>query len=143
MRERGQSLAEMALITPVLLLLLVGAIEIGRFAYYSIEIANSARAGVQYGAQSLADSKNLAGIQRASQNDAKNISNLSVVSQDLCACSNSPSNYVGCPAKSCSPGHALVFVEVNTTGRIRPVFRFPGIPASFTVKGQAIMRVAQ
>jgi Flp pilus assembly protein TadG len=42
----GQSVAEMALLTPLLLLMLVGTIEIGRFAYYGIEVSNAARAGV-------------------------------------------------------------------------------------------------
>jgi Flp pilus assembly protein TadG len=141
--QTGQSIAEVALVTPMLLLLLLGTIEVGRFAYYSIEVANAARAGVQYAAQSLADSKDRMGTQRASQNDAPNVSDLDVTSRDLCACSSSPANYVGCPARNCAPGHAVVFVEVNTRARFRSLFRYPGLPASLTVNGQAIMRVAQ
>lgn len=142
-KQAGQSLAELALVTPLLLTLLMGAIEIGRFAYYSIEVANAARAGVQYAAQSLADSKDSNRIQQASKNDAPTLTNLNVASRDLCACSNTPSSYVGCPAKRCSPGHPVVFVEVNTAGAFRPIFRYPGLPASFRVNGQATMRVAQ
>lgn len=141
--ERGQSLAEMALLTPLLLLLLVGTIEIGRFAYYGIEVASAARAGVQYGAQSLTDSSDLAGITLAARNDAPEVSSLSVTSQNRCACSNSPANYVGCPARGCALGHALVFLEVDTTAQIQPLFRYPGLPSTFTAEGQAIMRVAQ
>lgn len=142
-QDTGQSLAEVALVTPLLLALLMGTIEIGRFAYYSIEVTNAARAGVQYAAQSLADSKDTPRIQQASRNDAPNLSNLNVTSRDLCACSNTPSSYVGCPATRCSPGHPIVFAEVNTTGNIRPIFHYPGLPSSFRVNGQAIMRVAQ
>jgi Flp pilus assembly protein TadG len=138
----GQSLAEMALVTPLLLLLLLGTIEIGRYAYYGIEVANAARAGVQYGAQSLADSKDLAGITQAAKSDAPEVKNLNVSSQDRCACSNSPANYTGCPAR-CGSGHPLVFLEVDTTARIAPLFRYPGLPSSFAAKGSAIMRVAQ
>ncbi len=140
---RGQSVAEIALVTPLLLLLLIGTIEIGRFAYYAIEAANAARAGVQYGAQSLADSKDLAGITLAARNDAPEISSLSVASQDRCACSNSPADYVGCPARACAPGHAIVFLEVDTTAQIQPLFHYPGLPSTFNTSGQAIMRVAQ
>ncbi len=43
---RGQSMLELALITPVLLLLLLGAIDLGRVWYSEITIANSAREGV-------------------------------------------------------------------------------------------------
>jgi hypothetical protein len=141
--ERGQSVAEIALVTPMLLLLVIGTIEIGRFAYYGIEVANAARAGVQYGAQSLADSKDLAGITLAARHDAPEVSSLSVTSQDRCACSNSPADYVGCPARACAPGHALVFLEVETTAKIQPLFRYPGLPSTFNASGQAIMRVAQ
>ena len=141
--QRGQSVAEMALITPVLLLLLVGTIEVGRFAYYGIEVSNAARAGVQYGAQSLVDSKDAAGITQAARNDAPEVPGMNVNATNRCACSNSPASFVGCPARGCAPGHGLVFLQVDTTANIQPLFRYPGLPASFTARGQAIMRVMQ
>jgi Flp pilus assembly protein TadG len=103
--QRGQSVVEVALMTPLLLLLLVGTIEIGRYAYYGIEVSSAARAGVQYGAQSLADSKDLAGITQAAQKDAPEVSGMDVTATNQCACSNSPANLVGCPAWGCAPGH--------------------------------------
>jgi Flp pilus assembly protein TadG len=139
----GQSVVEIALVTPMLLLLLVGTIEIGRYAYYGIEVSSAARAGVQYGAQSLADSKDLAGITQASRNDAPEVPGMNVTATDQCACSNSPASFVGCPARGCAPGHALVFLRVDTTANIRPLFRYPGLPVAFTARGQAIMRVTQ
>ena len=83
--ECGQSVAEMALITPVLLLLLVGTIEIGGFASYGIEVSNAARAGVQYGAQSLVDSKDAAGIAQAARNDAPELAKMNVNATNSCA----------------------------------------------------------
>jgi Flp pilus assembly protein TadG len=139
----GQSVVEIALVTPVILLLLVGTIEIGRFAYYGIEVSNAARAGVQYGAQSLADSRDVPGITQAAQNDAPEVTGMNVTTTNRCACSNSPANYVGCPARGCAPGHGLVFLQVDTTANIQPLFRYPGMPASFAAKGQAIRRVTQ
>jgi Flp pilus assembly protein TadG len=140
--EGGQSVAEIALVTPLLLLMLVGTIEIGRFAYYGIEVSNAARAGVQYGAQSLADSKDLNGITQAAQGDAPEVPGLQVTATDKCACSNTPSSFVGCPAR-CGSGHALVFLQVDTTASIRPLFRYPGLSSTYNAKGHAIMRVAQ
>jgi len=142
-REKGQSVAEVALVTPLLLLLLVGAIEIGRFAYYGIEVANAARAGVQYGSQSLADSFDLPGITQAAKNDAPEVTGLGVTRLNRCACSTSPANYVGCPATLCLPGSSVVFLEVDTTATISPLFRYPGLPSTFNAKGKAIMRVSQ
>lgn len=142
--QSGQSIAEVAMLTPLVLLLLLGTIEIGRFAYYGIEVANAARAGVQYGAQSLADSKDASGIQLAAQNDAQNIPGLGVTSTNHCACSDDPSDYLGCPVnpRNCASGHPLVFLEVNTTGTFQSIFHYPGLPPSLTIHGQAIMRVA-
>jgi Flp pilus assembly protein TadG len=142
--ERGQSLLEMAFLTPVLLLLMVGIIEVGRFAYYSIEVTNAARAGVQYGAQNLADANDITGIQQAALRDAADVSGLTFNPRPkvLCACSESSSVYVGCPATGCT-GHPIVFVQVDTTANFSPLFHYPGLPTTFTADGHAIMRVAQ
>jgi hypothetical protein len=140
--ERGQSLLEMALILPVLLLLLIAVFEIGRFAYYSIEVTNAARAAVQYGAQSLADSKDIVGLRLAALNDAPDVPGLTVSSTDLCACSEAPSAFVACPALGCS-GHPVVFIQVDTSASVTPLFHYPGLPTSLTANGRATMRVAQ
>jgi Flp pilus assembly protein TadG len=142
-KQNGQSVLEIALLAPVLLLMLVGAIEIGRYAYFAIEATSAARAGVQYGAQSLTDSKDIAGIQGAALNDAPELQRLNITAKDLCACSNNPSQYVGCPARRCGGGHPVVFLQVNTTAQVPSLFHYPGLPATFTASGQAIMRVAQ
>jgi hypothetical protein len=140
----GQAVVEMAMLVVLLLFMLLGTFEIGRFAYYAIEVANAARAGVQYGSQSLADSNDGPGITQAAQHDALEIPNLDVKAVNHCACSDSPSDWSGgCPAQGCAPGHAIVFLDVKTSVVIQPVFRFPGLPSSFSGHGQAIMRVAQ
>ena len=69
--QRGQSLLEVAFVVPVLLLLMVGLIEIGRFAYYSVLVSNAAHAGAQYGAQSLITSGDVNGIRQAAKNDGQ------------------------------------------------------------------------
>jgi hypothetical protein len=142
-KQGGQSVLEIALLAPVLLLMLVGAIEIGRYAYFAIEATGAARAGVQYGAQSLVYSKDIPGITGAASNDAPELQRLNVTATDLCACSGSPSQYVGCPARRCGGGHPVVFLQVNTTAQIPSLFRYPGLPATLSARGHAIMRVAQ
>ena len=73
-REKGQALVELAvLLLPVLLLLTVGIIDYGQVAYYSIEVSDAARAGAQYGSQSLADAANTANIVTAAQQSAQDI----------------------------------------------------------------------
>ena len=49
-RSRGQALVELALVTPILLLLLLGAIDLGRLFYAQITVANAAREGAMIAA---------------------------------------------------------------------------------------------
>jgi len=47
--ERGANLAEMALVTVLLLLLLAGVVDLGRMFYEYIVVTNAAREGARYG----------------------------------------------------------------------------------------------
>ena len=58
--KNGQSLVEMALLLPVLLLLSVAAIDFGRGVYYYSAIYNAAREGARYG---IIHPDDIAGIQ--------------------------------------------------------------------------------
>jgi Flp pilus assembly protein TadG len=141
--QAGQALLEVALVTPLLLLLAVGIIEIGRYAYYSILVADAARAGAQYGAQSLATAADTAGIRTAAENDGQNLAALRVTVQHECGCTGS-SIGGGCPATACvSPNHALVYVKVTVTGKFNSLFKYPGIPQSIDCDSTELMRVAQ
>jgi uncharacterized membrane protein len=48
--RRGQSLVELALALPLLLLLLLGAIDVGRLFVDNVQLRNAAREGAGYGA---------------------------------------------------------------------------------------------
>jgi Flp pilus assembly protein TadG len=142
--QGGQSLLELALVLPMLLLLLVGTIEIGRFAYYSIVVSNAARAGAQYGAQNLTTAADLAGMQTAANNDA-NIAGLTVTPIVQCGCTGTAVGLSGaCPAALCIlPNHPLVYVQVTATRSVSSLFSYPGIPANVTLTSTEKMRVAQ
>lgn len=141
--DRGQSVVELALILPLILLLLVGVIEIGRFAYYSILVASAARAGAQYGAQSLTTAADQTGISNAGQNDGQNVTGLVVTSTQQCGCSGAGLSGT-CPATGCAaPNHPLVYVKVTATGNFNPLFNYPGVSNAFAVTSVETMRVAQ
>jgi hypothetical protein len=140
---RGQSVLEFALLLPVMLLLLVGIIEVGRFAYYSILVANAARAGAQYGAQGLATAADTPGIQAAAENDGQNLPQLAVTASQQCGCNGAGLSGT-CPASGCLlPNHPLVYVQVQATGTFNSLFNYPGLPPSFSVTSTEKMRVAQ
>jgi hypothetical protein len=145
-RERGQSLVELAFVLPLLLLLLVGIIEIGRFAYYSILVANAARAGAQYGAQGLATAADTTGISTAGTNDAPGIvapNTLTVSSTQQCGCSSAALGACGALAICIPPNHPLVYVRVTAVGTFPSLFNYPGLPGILSVTSVEEMRVAQ
>jgi Flp pilus assembly protein TadG len=47
--RRGQSLVEFALVLPIFLLLIMGVIDVGRYAYMSSTLSNAAREGARTG----------------------------------------------------------------------------------------------
>jgi Flp pilus assembly protein TadG len=141
--DAGQSLVELALMFPIFILLLVGAAEFGRLAYAAIEVSNAARAGVAYASLSRSRAIDLPNIQLAATQDAPNVSMDAPTVTTFCACSTGgaitcSSSLTTCP----SPARVINYVQVNTSTSFDPLFHLPGLPTTFPLRGQAIMRVA-
>jgi hypothetical protein len=69
--HRGQSLVEMALLLPAMLLLIVVTLDMGRGVYYYSVIYNAAREGARYG---IIHPEDISGIKDAAANLAIGIS---------------------------------------------------------------------
>lgn len=149
--QSGQQLVEIALLTPVMLLLLVGLIELGRFAFLSIVVANAARAGAAFGSQGLVQSVDTADIEASSDNDfqnnGQNVSKLTVSSSTSCGCDSAGTvtsqSCNGNGAGTCGTGHWVVMVSVTASGTFNSLFGYPGLPKSISVSRTSTMRVQQ
>jgi Flp pilus assembly protein TadG len=152
--QRGQAMLEVALLLPVLLILALGVIELGRYAYIGILVGNAARAGAAYGAQSLPQSVDTTGIQTAADNDfqnnGQNASSLSVTNSVACGCDSSGTvTTQGCTtstnptAGACASGHWVVMESVTASGAFSSLFNYPGIPQSISISRTATLRVAE
>ena len=142
--ESGSALAEIAVVLPMLVLLLIGLIEVGRFGSYLIMTENAARAGAQYGAQNTITADDPNGMKTSAKNDAQNDAGLTANAITFCQCADGSAST--CLATDCSSSHRLIFVEVDTTGTWQSLTHFPYLPASLntiTVHGKSVMRVAQ
>jgi Flp pilus assembly protein TadG len=136
---RGQSVVELAVLTPVLMLLLLIAADVGRVFYCGIAVNSAARAGAQYGSQSVITAADSAGMKAAAQADASNVSGLSVTASQ-CTCASS-STVSACPSSYCTNSPSATYVEVDTQAPFHTVVTYPGIPSSITVTSKAIMQV--
>ena len=148
-REAGQSLIELALVMPVLVLVLLGAVELGRMGYAKIAVANAARAGVAYGAQNVFTAVDINGMQSAALNDGSDIARwktngFSATASKFCMCSNGATINCANAATSCvNPNRSFIYVEVDTQASVDSLFAVQGLPKTYTVNGKAIMRVQQ
>jgi Flp pilus assembly protein TadG len=131
--EAGASLVEFAIVLPFLVLLLIGLIDFGRYTYDGILAANAARAGVQYGAQTLVTADDIAGIKSAALADAQSLPGLTASPTPYCLVNG----VVG----SCTTAGAVPYIKVVTSGTFTPLIKYPGIPASVPVTASALMRV--
>jgi Flp pilus assembly protein TadG len=138
---RGQSAVELAFAVPVLVLLLVIGSDYGRIFYASIGVNSAARAGAQYGSQTVITAADSTGMVSAAKTDGSNLLNLTATASQ-CTCATS-TTVAACPTNYCTNAPQGTFVEVDTQSVFHTILNYPGIPTSTTLSGKAIMQVQQ
>lgn len=152
--DSGSAFVELALTLPLLLLLLIGCVELGRMAYAAIEVSNAARAAVAFGAQNHVTAGDPNDMKLAASTDAADLTSMGATltwttpPTQACACDTGSSNpspttgYCSTPASACA-GTYVVYVQAQPTATVNTMFNYPGLPTSFTLHGFAQMRVVQ
>ncbi len=126
-RESGQALAESTFFALGLVTLLIGGIDIGKYADTSMILTSASRAGVQYGAQNLAVASDTTGMQAAATNEAHGLGVVSATATQYCTCQNATLSSCSQAALNSCTVPALIYVKVTTTGTFTPLVPFPGI----------------
>jgi Flp pilus assembly protein TadG len=141
--SQGQSLVEFALVLPILVILLIGAIEVGRAAYYSIEVTNASYSAVEYGSQTPATAGDDNGIIQAALNEAPTLSPDNVTKSIYYECPDGTATTSVAAATDCAGagGRFFSYLEVNTQMDLMPLFGFPGFPTVYSLKGNASERI--
>jgi Flp pilus assembly protein TadG len=128
-RTCGQSMVEMALVTPLLVLLILVAVNIGFAMSAYNQIGSMAREGAYYGSLHPTDT---AGITSAAIGESGAINGVtplvsSTVQNDAYFVPNTTTHYQS--------------IRVTVTYGFKPLFTFPPIPSTLTLKRQVEMRV--
>ena len=140
--DGGQALVELAMTMPLLLLLLLGAVELARAAYATIEVTNAAEAAVRYGAQNRTTANDTTGMQLAAQSDAANITLTSTTPSTTCGCADGTQGGSSCSDFSCSDGSPTIeTLTVTTKASFDPLIHLPALPTTFTLHGYAVQEV--
>ncbi len=140
-REAGAAAVELAVALPVLLLLLIGVAEFGRIHFATIAVANAARAGAQYGAQSTVTSADIAGMNQAALNEAANIGSITTKAGSFCVCDNGSAPTGGCSGTCAGYGLAPIFVTDTVTLNFPFIIKYPGVRSAITLQSVAVFRV--
>jgi len=145
--DSGTSLIEFAMAAPIFLFLLIGLIELGRYACFAIIAANAARAGAQYGAQDLLTAYDTAGITNAAQQDGQDLSNWTasgggISVNQLCSNNGGAPQTCSTPWGASPPQNTIYYVKVTVTGVFTTLLNYPGIPNNIPISGSSLMRVA-
>jgi len=156
--ERGSSIVEGGLVAVfVLIPILLGSIDFGRAFYVSIEVANAAKAGAQYGAQSQADMADTTHIAAVAEAEAPDVSTTCGTGKNACWVSGYPTSSWGCECSTtatagggtvgstsctCPGGHVVDFVLVTTKATYTPMFNLFGWFKPITLNSSAKMRWA-
>jgi Flp pilus assembly protein TadG len=139
--ESGQALVELSVGLSLLVLLLVGAVEFGQIAYTSIKVANTAKAGVQYGMQNGSTASDTTGIQNAAKAAVPDLAGLTVNSSYSCMCSDGTAS--SCLLTDCANSHIEETVTVTTQYTLTPIVHIPVLLNSITLHGSAVQRCLQ
>lgn len=155
-RDSGQALVETAVSLSFLIVLLLGAVELGRVAYASIEVSNAARAATQYacmngGIFQLSSTNGLspdaAGMLNAAKADALEVSGISANSLTLtpaptmsAVCSDGTGLTSKPTAGGCGKLFMFITVTAYTQATFDPLIHLPGF-TTITLHGQSVQQV--
>jgi Flp pilus assembly protein TadG len=131
------AILEFGLVTPLFLVLCLGAIDFGRVFLTSMIVTGANRAGLQYAGSSEAASGDTTGITNIVKSAASNASGISVATNSFCTCGLGGTQ-VSC-SNSCSG--KVSYVQVTTTLTFQPVVAWPMIPNSVNVTSSGVTRV--
>jgi len=146
-RHKGQSAVELAASMTLLSILLVLACDFGRMYYAYVAVSDAARAGAQFGAQSLVTAAYADGIKLAVTNDAANISLASgspIVSQCTCVSTADPKIVKQCASSyNCSDNPGATWVTVSVSAPFTTLLSYPGLSNPVTLSKTAEIQVLQ
>jgi Flp pilus assembly protein TadG len=127
-RNAGQSLVELALMLPILVLLLVGVFDLGRAFHALITLNNAGREAARFGTLHRLD---LAGMRAAAIQEAQN-SGIVIVNGDIA---------LTCPdAGTAAPCARDTTIRVTITYLYDPILSF-FFPSGVTIHGEVEMRI--
>jgi Flp pilus assembly protein TadG len=165
--ESGSALVETAIMFPIFIAILLGAMELGDLAYKADEMTNAARSAAQYAAMNgggftdcagtvpgatLTTCSTTRGMYATAKSDAglvaQTCSSFTVQEQTSCTCSDSSGacSTTSTSSYQCASGRPNAIVSVYTSAQCSPVSSVPNLfptGTKFTLTGYAQQEILQ
>lgn len=140
--QHGGALLEVALFSPLLLLMSVGTVDCGRIVYEDIALERAAMAGAQWGAQSTSPSEDLDGIKVAvlkDLGDGLSANGIATTAERYCSCPDE--SVVDCDSGTCGgSARPAVYVRVEVTKTFATILDYRGLPGEISLIRDAQVR---
>ncbi len=137
--ENGSVLLEFSLILPIIIFMYLGMINLGVAIEQSIVVSEAAEAGTRYGTLS-SKSTDLTGMQNAAISAASGLSGFSATATSWCSCVPAGA-VVNCSNTCPNSSTPDKYIQVQTSATVPALANYPGLAASFALKGFSAMRV--
>ena len=138
----GASLFGTLPLAPILVVLLLCAVEVARYAASTNAAANAVRAGLQYGAQNLTTARDVAGIERAALSAAQPGDERVSGVKGLCS-SDEGATLTACASPRLPvPVRNAYYVEVQVRGVFKPLLSYLHLANPVALRESAVMRIA-
>jgi len=138
--DSGVAAIELALATPVLLLMVTGSFDFGRVLYQEHRLEAAARAGTQYAMQNTTTQTDTDSIAAAVRADANDTANSLTVASSVCTC---PNGTAICSASANCTGSTVAgtYVKVKVSMAYSTLVRYPFVSSPISLSGQSLIRV--
>jgi len=144
-QHAGIMTVELAVITPLLMLMMVGAADFSRVFYNAVEVANASSTGALFGSGSTLKAATYDVITAIAEDDAADLEGVTVTPSVFCDC---PGNTLGlagavsCVDATCDGyGFPRVYSRVEVGQTFEPYINWPGIPSPVPVARESYVRV--
>lgn len=149
-KQSGFAAVETVIVTPILILLFVIIVDVGRVMYHSLSTAAAARSAAAYGAQSTSFVSDTSGMSAIAKQDgvslgqtAENPDIFIVNSSQYCVCVNGSTKLAGCVQSDlddCGSGHER-YVSVTVGRNFETLINYRFVPATIALSETATLRV--
>ena len=138
--ERGNALIELGLVTPVIFLMLFGAIDFGRVFATTDILTGVARSAAQVAFTDSGKAGDSAGIQAAGASDAQGMSGVVVTTSYYCTCSAGGSSVSCGDPTQCGGKMPMMYVKTRATASFSTLITYPFISNPMSLAGNAEIR---